>query len=465
MLNHQPRRGSRAPAPIEPISAILRITPEGLVLGAGTVLLPADGPRQLRSTTGCEARVLALLSAAYDRAVDPAVLGNIARAAKAWNAGDDCLAYIHLAHARLGELLYPHDAAQRLVIVDAFLKAGGSPRTVFKGLKLDPPYIDALEKEYNQAEPRVPPGSGKPSGEWTRGGASAKPPAPSFAPRVGAPGAASRFASWLGELSGAQAVELGVYALRVLAIGGGAVAAFSLLFIPSTNNIHVEGDVEGIPGLHYAFNRDEAVIQFTYNAPDGTRRTFTAWREGDEVRDVTGKVIGRVLPGDTLAFDLAAIAPDLVKQDEPKLCPEPPVSDRAGSDQGKRYEENRSRQYEDYIKKFINYPPTPSGLVYALRKKDGDPVTYDDCQRSSGILIEIKGPRYAYLLRYSKPNESITREFLDKAENQVEASGGRPIVWIFAEPEAAEYARRLFASRPELKRIIIIDKKWEREPQ
>lgn len=182
MLNQQPRGNSRAPAPIEPISTSLRIAPEGLVLGSGTILLPADAPRQLRTTKGREARVLALLSAAYDRAVDPAVLGNIERAAKAWNSGDDCLAYIHLAHARLGELQYPHDAAQRLVIVDAFLKAGGSPRTVFKGLKLDAPYIDALEKEYNSAEPRVPQGSGKPSGEWTRGGEVARPPVPTFAP-------------------------------------------------------------------------------------------------------------------------------------------------------------------------------------------------------------------------------------------------------------------------------------------
>jgi len=132
VLNQQLRGGSRAPAPIEPISTVFRIAAEGLVLGAGTVLLPAEGPRQVRTTKGSEAPVLALLSAAYGRAIDPAVLGNIERAAKAWNTGDDCLAYIHLAHARLGELQYPHDAAQRLVIVDAFLKAGCSPQTVFK---------------------------------------------------------------------------------------------------------------------------------------------------------------------------------------------------------------------------------------------------------------------------------------------------------------------------------------------
>jgi hypothetical protein len=87
VLNQQPRGGRRAPAPIEPISTVLRIAPEGVVLGAGTILLSADGPRQLRTTNGCEARVLALLSAAYDRAVGPVVLGNIDRAAKAWNAG------------------------------------------------------------------------------------------------------------------------------------------------------------------------------------------------------------------------------------------------------------------------------------------------------------------------------------------------------------------------------------------
>jgi hypothetical protein len=460
VLDHQYRGGSRAFARQAPISSVLRIAPEGLVLGAGTVLLRADAPRRLQSPKDCEARLLTLLSAAYGRAVDPAVLGNIERAARAWNQGDDCLAYIHLAHARLGELKYPHHAAERLLIVDAFLKAGGSPRTVFEGLKLDAPYIDALDKEYNPAELRVPPGSGKPSGEWTRGGEAAKPPVPSFAPRVGTPAAASS----LSELAPSAAVSLGRFALTVVTGAGGAAAVFGLLFIPSPNNIHVEGDVAGVPGLHYAFNRDEAVVQFTYNAPDGTRRTFTAWREGDVVRDVTGLVIGRVLPGDTIAFDLAAIAPDLVKQNEPKLCPEPPVPDKQGSDQGKSYEENRARQYEDYIKEFINSPPTPSGLVYELPKKDGDPITYDDCQRNSGIMIEIKGLGYAKLLQNPICRASIQEEFLKKADGQVEASGGQPIIWIFAEPEGAQFARDLFSDpkRPELNRIVVVEKRWER---
>jgi hypothetical protein len=170
-----------------------------------------------------------------------------------------------------------------------------------------------------------------------------------------------------------------------------------------------------------------------------------------------------------LAFDLAAIAPDLVKQNEPKLCPEPPVLDRAGSDQGKDYAKNPSRQYEDYIKKFINDPATPSGYVYMLPrpKGDGEPVRYDDCQRQAGILFEIKGEQYGSLLQMRQAKESITKEWLAQAYRQVEASEGRPIVWIFAEPEAAKYAQALFADPkyPELHRIVIMDKRWERERQ
>jgi hypothetical protein len=84
-----------------PIYPALHLAPEGQVLGAGTVLVPAHEARRLASLDGQEARVLALLSAAYGKAVAPAVLGNIARAADAWRQGDDCLAYIHLAHSRL----------------------------------------------------------------------------------------------------------------------------------------------------------------------------------------------------------------------------------------------------------------------------------------------------------------------------------------------------------------------------
>jgi hypothetical protein len=207
-----------------PISPVLNLTPKGLVLGAGTVLVPADGPRRLQSLQGREARVLALLSAAYGKAVAPSVLGNIERAAKAWREGDDCLAYIHLAHTGLRDLQDPYEAARRLFIVDGFMKAGTSPRTVSDALGLGAAYTDTIEKFYNPAEPRVPAGSGSKSGQWTRE------------------------LSFLGQLPVAAAESLGSFAARLLIAGGGATAVFGLLFIPSPNNIRVEGEVSAYPG-------------------------------------------------------------------------------------------------------------------------------------------------------------------------------------------------------------------------
>ena len=84
-----------------PIIPALYFSPDGLALGAGTILLPAVGPRRLADLQGEEARLLALLSATYGKAISPSVLGNIERAAKSWREGDDALAAIHLAHAAL----------------------------------------------------------------------------------------------------------------------------------------------------------------------------------------------------------------------------------------------------------------------------------------------------------------------------------------------------------------------------
>jgi len=159
------------------ISTVLNFASDGLVLGAGTVLLRAEGPRRLQTLAGQEARLLALLSAGYGGAVAPSVLGNIERATKAWGEGDDILAYIHLAHAGLGELKYPREAVQDIVLADIFMKAGGSACAIFEALKVGRLHIDLLEKGYNPDEPRVPAGSGRTSGEWTRdGGASARVP-------------------------------------------------------------------------------------------------------------------------------------------------------------------------------------------------------------------------------------------------------------------------------------------------
>lgn len=137
-------------------------------LGAGTILLRSDGARRLQTLRGQEARILALLSAAYGEAVTPTVLGNIERAEKCWRRGDDCLAHIHLAHSGLHAPSDIRAAACRLFLADTAMNMGLSPFAVFQALKIDGSYIDAIDKVYNPAEPRVPAGSGR-SGEWTDG--------------------------------------------------------------------------------------------------------------------------------------------------------------------------------------------------------------------------------------------------------------------------------------------------------
>jgi hypothetical protein len=469
VLHEQLRNAWHARKCLVPISPVLNLTPEGLVLGAGTVVVPANGPRRLQGLRGQEARVLALLSAAYGKAVAPSVVGNITRAAKAWSEGDDCLAYIHLAHARLPTLQDPYDAARRLFIVDGFMKAGTSPRVVFEAFHFGTAYIDAVEKFFNPDQPRVPAGSGRTSGEWT----DSEETEGNDAARAGKAGQEDRgsallgraplpTASFLGELNAAQAAELGAYALRVLSAAGTAAAVFGLLFIPSPNNIRVQGEVTGIPGLRYSWNRDETMLHLTYDGAGGAQRTFALNVDGDVIRDNDGQIVGRIIGGNRIAIDTIAVLPDVVKQDQPRLCPAPAL-DVAGSDQGKQYEENRSRQYEDFVKLLINPPPegpTPSGFVYYLPLPKGGEQSYDDCKKLNGFLFEIKGEGLAKLT--NDLPDAIGYKFVDQAIRQMAASGGRPVIWIFAERDAALFARTVFDSTPGLERITVGHVPWIR---
>jgi hypothetical protein len=445
------------------ISPVLHLAPQGLVLGAGTVLLAADGPRRLTKLDGQEARVLALLAAAYCRPVAPRVLGNIERAAKAWSEGDDCLAYIHLAHAGLPALQDPHDDARRLFMADGFMKAGTPPRDIIDALGFGADFAATLEKLYNEEEARVPKGSGRPSGEWTdseegagdvagRAGAAEErayeSPPPTSMPL--------RAASFLSKLDAAQLVELGLYASRLVIAGGGAAAAFGLLFIPSPNDVRVEGEVPDIPGLRYSWNRDETVLHLTYGRAGGAQRTFALHLDDKVVRDDNGREVGRVIGENQIAIDTLAVLPDLVKQDQPRLCPAP-APDVAGSDQGKEYDENRSRQYEDFLKLLVNPPPmgpTPSGFAYYLPgpRENDKPVSFDDCKWTNGILFEFKG-YYGKLLTF--PSQAVS-DFLSQSLRQIKASGGRPVVWVFAEEEDAKSARRLFDDIDEGRELITI---------
>lgn len=286
--------------------------------------------------------------------------------------------------------------------------------------------------------------------------ATAKPPSrrvPSFVPRVGAPAASS-----LGELAPPAAVALGRFALPLITGAGGAVAAFGLLFIPSPNNIHVEGDVQGVPGLRYSWNRDESLLHFTYEGPDGGQRTFAAQLDGNgEFRDGQGRVVGRLLPGGNIAIDATAVIPGAANDNEPRLCPLP-GPDKRGNEKGK--------DYEDYVKSIVNPEnPTPRYWGFQLPNpgSTGDLVHYDDCEHSTGTMIDAKD-RYSGLLSFENGIQSVAKQFLAESKRQVDAAGTREVRWYFSEEGTADFAQALFTAMDKgRERIKIVWLPWPDE--
>jgi hypothetical protein len=166
MLVEQLRKEWCARERTAPIGQGLSFTSDGLVMGAGTVLVPVIAKRRLQSLEGHEWRVLALLSAAYGRSVSPKVLGAIERAAIRWGEGQDCLALIHLALAGLDAPEDGPDAARRLFMAEGLMKAGIAPETILQALAHDVANDDLVR--FDSSELRVPGGSGVESGRWTK---------------------------------------------------------------------------------------------------------------------------------------------------------------------------------------------------------------------------------------------------------------------------------------------------------
>lgn len=169
------------------------------------------------------------------------------------------------------------------------------------------------------------------------------------------------------------------------------------------------------------------------------QRTFSAQLDGDVFRDARGQEIGRVLSRDNVAIDAAAVSPDLIDDDEPKLCAAP-GPDKPGNELG--------RAYENYVKSIVNpYPrTTPSGIGFQLPnpEQSGKLVYYDDCQHDTGTMVDAKGPGYVDLLSFPQGMQSVVYEWIDESGRQISASGNRRVRWYFAEEAAADFARELF---------------------
>jgi hypothetical protein len=166
-------------------------------------------------------------------------------------------------------------------------------------------------------------------------------------------------------------------------------------------------------------------------------------------RDAHGRVIGRVLADGNLAIDTAAVSTDLVDKDEPRLCPLP-VKDKRTNDLG--------LDYENYIKGIVNPEnPTPPYMGYMLSNIGKGP-TFDDCEHSTGTMVEIKDG-YAEFLESDWGKRLVADMFLEQATDQLQAAGTRLVRWYFSQQQVADYAEQIF-EEADLKGIEVKFEPW-----
>ena len=431
MLAETLRKAWRAQKTTFQMDATMAFRDHGLVLGAGVVLAPAETGAEGRSLSleGQEIRLLALLSAAHGRLVGTEVLDHIRRGAQRWCEGDESLAAIHLALTPLGKLAEPK-AAQRLFLADLLMEAGTKPEMIPVALGLGAPNWGSALKFYNPDQPRVAAGNGRVSGQWTRGGGLL-----------------------LRNLS-----RVAVEGLARLAVRFSAPAVFlGVLFIPTNKTTpEEEHDVPGHPGLRYERLIGDRLWRIAYDGDDGEEHTILQETNG-ALRDPQGHIVGRVLPDGHVAIELAAVAPKHLQDDEPRYCPAP-SPDKFGQGMG-----SIARDYEDQVKRFVNpEAPTPRGLAVALTNPMNHDaiVTFDDCQHSTGDMIEAKGPTFPRILQqYEKykfePGPILP--LLKQSLSQIEAAGPRRVRCFFADKEAADYVRRLFQERDQGREHIEVE--------
>jgi hypothetical protein len=401
-----------------PLEPDLTFGPDGLTLGCGAVLAKAEGaPGQARiDLSDQEARIEALLAAAYNRRVDEAAMRHLHRGVLRWNEGDAPLAAMHLALMGLGRLPNPRADAKRLFMAEALLDAGAAPDLIFDTLGLTKSAAAAGAGHYNPAEPRVPKGSGSASGEWM-----------------------SALGNWLARgLSSAM-----IKGLRAFALANPELAiALGVLFIPTNRTSPTQSfDVPGHPDMRLQRHAGELAWRLVF--PDG-QEEFLSIGTDYIIRNTRGQAVGQQTKDGHLLLSAAAVGAKT--DDEPGFCPAA-VQDVLGHSH-----KQTAIAYEDQIKALVNPPSqvTPSEMGVSLPNplNNGKPVVFDDCQHRTGIMFEAKGPGYAALLRKADKStftQSIVKGWINQAQRQVQAAGDRPIVWYFAEKEVADYARKIFA--------------------
>jgi hypothetical protein len=452
--------------------------PDGLTLGAGTVLAPVEDLSSADLLDArSEARLCALLSAAYLRPVAPQTIRYIRRGAASWRDGDKAMAAMHLAMTGLTPLRDVKGAARRLFMADALMKAGTGPDVILRALDLPDGAAEDVLARYDDQEYRNPKGSGDISGRWAREGAATgaqsanakpqkpilittrpglapTPPAPVRTPPIDGTGVAAT-----AEREGA-AVLADPEAFAALASRAAGLSAptvfFSVLLIPSNRTSPDKIAIPGYPNMHLERGLDQLRWRFVYRDREGSQRT-AGEQDGGFITTVEGRIIGRIDHKGNVVLSrpaLDAVAGVMTADRGPDLCPAA-KPDRPG--QGRT---GRARDYENHAKRVVNpYRPTPNALAYYLHNpdaKDGA-VSFDDCQHETGIMIEAKGPGVLEVLNKAEARlaknprdfmgNNIIKKSIRQGKLQVDAakmSGNRPIIWFCHDQDFIKKTRIIF---------------------
>ncbi|HEX4505616.1 MAG TPA: hypothetical protein VH722_07780 [Alphaproteobacteria bacterium] len=301
-------------------------------------------------------------------------------------------------------------------------------------------------------------------GRWTAGGGSSAPPhsdagfLPAVAPAIGV----GRTLAAAGEAGGllAEAAPVVLAATAEFLLPLVAVGAIAILGYIAIKRLQEEqtatGTIKNRPDVDYEYDPESGYVSFSEH--DG-EPLFSGSIDSDGfVRDPDGNKVGRQLDGCVIVDDgvlpsqaeiagsdatAGARSTAITGADtaQPELCPDP-VPDRPG------WKSARSVLYQGYINTLVNpeAPLEPGLAVRLLNPETGRYVTYDDCYRSTGEMVEAKGPGYGDMYRRNnaKLTAGLDAYMLRQASRQISASEGRPLEWDFADEGARNHVQALF---------------------
>jgi hypothetical protein len=304
-------------------------------------------------------------------------------------------------------------------------------------------------------------------GRWTSGGG-----APSaghstdvgFIPAAAPALAVGRSLAVAGEAGGLLAdvapvalVAAGEFLLPLVAVG--AIAILGYIAIKRLEEDRTaNGTIKNRPDVDYEYDpKSGYVILSQHNGEP----LFSGSIDDDGfVRDPDGNKVGRQLDGcividdgvlpssaemaaSNTASGARATAVAAADTAEPQLCPEPSL-DRPG------WKSARSMIYQNYINVLVNpeAPLEPGLAVRLLNPATGRYVTYDDCYRTTGEMVEAKGPGYGDMYRRNnaKLTAGLDAYMLRQAARQISAGGGHLLEWDFADENARSHVQALFHS-------------------